>query len=150
MLEFVPEKKTLILWYIYLVSAFLTLILILAAAVPVIPRASAVLAAGVTALFIFAAVYYLPRLCSGSFIRISDKALIYGIGVFVRKEHILPLCRAVFAEKITNPVSSMLGVCTVGIRAVGGVLFLPPVDKRDADKIIAAVNKSEGEDEKGV
>lgn len=136
MREYRLTKKTLYLWYIYVLLAFglaCMLSLIISYFSPTVSFLMMLISAG---LGLIAVLFYLPALWRGVYIHISESAVSYTVGLFVRREHILPLDRMLFMQKISTPVTALFRMCSLHVRALGGFLLLPPMEVETAEEIL--------------
>lgn len=90
---------------------------------------------------LFFALIYLPAIWRGVVIRVSSEALSYKVGLFMRREHILPLDRLLFMEKVTTPVSALFNMSALHIKALGGYIMLPPMENETAEEIMSRCSR---------
>lgn len=136
MREYQLTKKTLYLWYIYVFLVFGIACLLSLIVSYFFPAVSFVMMLIFALLGLIAVLFYLPALWRGVRIRVSDAAVSYTVGIFVRREHILPLDRMLFMQKISTPLSALFRMCSLHVRALGGFVLLPPMETETAEEIL--------------
>lgn len=137
MREYRLTKKTLYLWYVYAFLIFGLFCILSVIISYFLPTVSGILMLVSTVAGLFAVLFYLPALWRGVRILVSDAAVSYTIGLFMRREHILPLDRMLFMQKVSTPVSALFHMCSLHIKALGGYLILPPMEQEVAEEIIS-------------
>ena len=128
MKEYKLTKKTLYLWYLYALLIFALLCIISILISYFLPSISNILLIASVSVGLFGAAFYLPAIWRGVVIRVSPAALSYTVGLFMRREHILPLDRLLFMEKVTTPISALFNMSALHIKALGGYIMLPPME----------------------
>lgn len=141
MQEYRLTKKTLYLWYVYAFLIFGLVCLLSVIISYFLPTVSSILMLVSTVIGLFAVLFYLPALWRGIRIRVSDAAVSYTIGMFMRREHILPLDRMLFMQKVSTPVSALFHMCSLHVKALGGYLLLPPMEVETAEEILARCSR---------
>ncbi|MBQ7288944.1 MAG: hypothetical protein IJW78_04360 [Clostridia bacterium] len=131
------SKKTLYLWYVYAFLVFGLLCILSLVISYFLPSVSHTIMAFSVLAGLFAVLFYLPALWRSVDIRVSDAALSYTVGFFMRREHILPLDRLLFMQKVCTPVSALFNMHSLRIKALGGYLLLPPLESEIAEEIIS-------------
>ena len=134
--EYRLTKKTLYLWYLYAFLIFSLLCIISVLVSYFLPSVSYVLLIAAIAVGLFVALIYLPAIWRGIVISVSAEALSYKVGFFMRREHILPLDRLLYMQKVKTPISVLFNMSSIRIKALGGYLLLPPMEKERAEEII--------------
>lgn len=137
MQEYRLSKKTLYLWNVYAFLIFGILCILSLVISYFLPTLSHILLGVSVIAALFASVFYLPAIWRGVTIRVSNAALCYTVGLFMRREHILPLDRLLFMQKVSTPVSALFHMCSLHIKALGGYLLLPPMEIETANDIMS-------------
>ncbi len=135
--EYRLTKKTLYLWYLYTFLIFGLLCVISVIISYFMPSVSYILLFIAIAVGLFAALIYIPAIWRGVVIRVSPAALSYTVGMFMRREHILPLDRLLFMQKVSTPISVLFNMCSLRIKALGGYILLPSMENDTADEIMS-------------
>ena len=135
--EYSLTRKTLFLWYLYCFLLFGLFCIISVIVSYFLPSISIVLLIVTIIVALFVALIYLPAIWRSVVIRVSDAALSYTIGLFIRREHILPLDRLLFMQKINTPISALFNMSSLHVKALGGFVLLPPMEDKTADEIMA-------------
>ncbi len=136
MREWKLTKKTLYLWDVYAVLVFFVVAVLTTAITYYRPMISVIVILSAAAVLMLVMFVYLPALWRGVTVRLSDTALSYSVGLFINREHILPLDRFLFTEKVNTPLSSLFKMCYIRVQALGGFLLMPPVENELAEEII--------------
>lgn len=139
--EYRLSKKTLYLWFVYAFLIFGLTCLLSVIISYFLPTVSGILMLVAVVIGLFAVLFYLPALWRGVRICVSDRAISYTIGLFMRREHILPLDRMLFMQKVNTPVSALFHMCSLHVKALGGYLLLPPMETETAEEILARCSR---------
>lgn len=81
--------------------------------------------------------WYLPNLHSSYTFSISDAAIVLTRGVFVVRQYLLPCPRLIYAERYTTPLTSVMGLCSLRLKASRGRLTLPPLTQDETAFIMS-------------
>ncbi len=82
--------------------------------------------------------WYLPRLHASMILTLNAQAVVLIRGVFVRQKYILPLPRLIYAESFFSPLSALLGLRNLRLRAARGRLTVYGLRKEDIGRVLAA------------
>ncbi|MBQ8649159.1 MAG: hypothetical protein IJ470_03725 [Clostridia bacterium] len=140
----VLPQKTLLLWKIrfsvpaivmVVLSFFLCRFSSLFIIVPIFLTVLALLI-----LFIYIPVYFrrYEILC-------GENAVIINRGVLIKTTHIMPYSRMIYAQTFTTPLAFAFKLSAVTLKSARSFLFIPEIDRVDAESIILAVCGEEKE-----
>ena len=133
------DKKTLLLWRIRISGAALAAVLLFVAfsgysVYSFVPAALAAFA-GLAADF-----WYLPAFFRGYTVFVGENAVIVTRGVIIKTSHIMPFKRLVFAGSYSTPLSKILGLKGVVLRAARANLVIPEIGKDAADSLVYGIS----------
>ncbi len=136
--------KTLILWQIRLFAiAFLPLIVLNIFSFfndPVI--IALYIWFGLIALLIF---IYLPLFWRGYKIIFQKGSIVIKSGVFVKVTHIMPFSRLVYAKSFLTPVSKLLGLSALSLKAARSSVLVPELNSSDVNYFLDFLAREDGE-----
>ena len=84
--------------------------------------------------------WYIPRRFSSYLIRVNRQCITVYRGFIIKAEYILPQPRMIYAGTYTSPLARKYRLSGVTLRAARGMLVLPELSKKDAEKILAAAS----------
>ena len=126
-----PEKD-LTLWRIWLVLVYLLLMFLCGVLLAFIPIAGCIAMAGVLAAGAAAWFWYFPQLRKSYRVTLSEKAVVLTRGVIFRQEYLLPCPRLIYVERFSTPLSALLGLQGLRLRAARGRLTISCLSREDA------------------
>ncbi|HHW46569.1 MAG TPA: hypothetical protein GXX17_06635 [Clostridiales bacterium] len=144
MSKFKLSPRVLLLWRIRLLFVDLAVLVLCFAVYAFFSLPDeAVLLAVITILISFWLwFWYLPRLHSSFQFSISNEAVVLTRGVFVVKQYLLPCPRLIYAERFTTPLTSLMGLCSLRLKASRVHLILPPLTKDETAFIMSQLDNS--------
>lgn len=89
-----------------------------------------------TACLLFAVIVYLCLFFKNYSVLLGENAIIVKSGVIIKTKRILPLPRLIYAEQFTTPLSRLLGLSRVSLRAVKVNLVIAELERESVLKII--------------
>lgn len=138
-MNFKLDKKTLLLWRIRTggaaLAAALIFVLLCKYSLYFLIPAAVFVCAGVAAVF-----WYLPAFFGGYSIFVGENSVTVTRGVIIRTSHIMPFKRLVFAGSYSTPLSKVLGLKGVTLRAARASLVIPEIDGAAADRLIYGIS----------
>lgn len=145
MKEYHVSPKTLPLWRIRLIIICLILIVI---GIMLTIKYKFVLYITVAVAFIFCMLifWYLPRLFKNCRIKIDNRAVILKIGVIFKTTHVFPTFRLIYSQTFTTPISKLMKLSGLVLKAARHRVFIPELSVEDAEEIMTLLTRS-GEDE---
>lgn len=141
-MEYAIPLKTLHLWQLR--SAICGIILLVICIM--LTKRGLPLIIGCTAVIIIFSLlmlWYLPRLFKNCRCRVVNNSVILEIGVFIRKIHIFPLMRLIYTQTLKTPLSSLLGLMCISLKAARNRIYIPELSLPDAERLLAALKGSE-------
>lgn len=144
MKQYKIPKKTRSLWQIRIgiAGCILLTILIILSFIYVWFLISVVIFALLLALFLF---WFLPRYFSSYEILFPNSAIIIKRGVFIKTSHIMPFSRLVYTESYSTPLSRVMGLSALSLKAARSRIIIPELFREDVIGIIDNLKK-ENED----
>lgn len=88
---------------------------------------------------------YIPAYFKRYEILFSENAVIINRGVFIKTTHIMPYSRMIYAQTFTTPLAFAFKLSAVTLKSARSLLFIPEIDRADAQSIILAVCGEEKE-----
>ena len=133
------EKKTLLLWRIRIsgVAAAAALLFVAFCRYSIyfyIPASVSVLAGAV------ADFWYLPVFFRSFDIFVGENSVTVTRGVIIRTQHIMPFKRLVFAGSYSTPLSKLMGLKGVTLRAARANLLIPEIESDAADSLVYGIS----------
>lgn len=141
-MEYAIPLKTLRLWQLR--SAICGIILLVICIM--LTKRGLPLLIGCTAVIIIFSLlmlWYLPRLFKNCRCRVVNNSVILEIGVFIRKIHIFPLMRLIYTQTLKTPLSSLLGLMGISLKAARNRIYIPELSLPDAERLLAALKGSD-------
>lgn len=141
-MEYAIPLKTLRLWQLR--SAICGIILIVICIM--LTKRGLPLLIGCTAVIIIFGLlmlWYLPRLFKNCRCRVVNNSVILEIGLFIRKIHIFPLMRLIYTQTLKTPLSSLLGLMGISLKAARNRIYIPELSLPDAERLLAALKGSD-------
>lgn len=133
--EYHVSKKALTLWRLR--ACIIGLILILTSIMLTMRYRWLIFADILIFILIFIAVFwYLPKLFNSCSCKIVNNTVILKIGVFFKTTHVFPLLRLIYSQTITTPLSKILGVTCVSLKAARNRVFIPELSVKDAEDLM--------------
>ncbi len=135
-MTFSLPKKTMALWQIRIVLAFA----LLCAAVAFFSRFTlwfllpAAIIATIGLLFAF---IYTPFYFKSYKITVDDNSIIITKGVIFKTTNIMPFPRLVFAQSFTTPLSELMKMKCVMLKAARGWILIPEIENADAEYLLS-------------
>lgn len=130
------SASTLRLWRGWLVLLYMLLMFLWGVLLALFPLA-AWIAGGIllpTGLVLW--FWYLPRLQKSYRLTLSAEAVALSRGVFIRRQYLLPCPRLIYVEQFSTPLSALLGLRGLRLRAARGQLTVAAMDKADAEDFL--------------
>lgn len=134
-MEYKSTKKTLRLWQIRIAAALFAL----SAVFFVLARYSVYfyLPIAISALLAVLAVFwYLPAFFKQYTVFVGKNAVVVKRGVLVETSHIMPYKRLVFAGSYVTPLSKLMGLKGIVLRAARANLFVAEIENSAAEQLI--------------
>ncbi len=92
-----------------------------------------ILSVGIFALFW---AWYIPRFVRSHEVTLGEDAIIVKVGVFIKRQHIIPDKRCVYCRKISGPITRAFGVASIQIKTIHGIVTIFGIDEKQADFLI--------------
>lgn len=134
-MTFTMPQKTRVLWQIRIVFAFA----VLCAAVAFFSRFTLwflLPAAIIATLGLLFAFIYVPFYFKSYKIAVDDNSIIITKGVIIRTTNIMPFPRLVFAQSFTTPLSQLMKMKSVMLKAARGWILIPEIENINADYLL--------------
>lgn len=134
-MTFSLPKKTRILWQIRIVFAFA----ILCAAVAFFSRFTLwflLPAAVIATMGLLFAFIYVPFYFKSYKIVVDDNFISITKGVVIRTTNVMPFPRLVFAQSFTTPLSQLVKMKCVMLKAARGWILIPEIENVNADYLL--------------
>lgn len=134
-MTFALPKKTRILWQLRIVFAFA----LLCAAVAFFSRYTLwfLLPAAIIATFgLGFAFVYVPFYFKSYKIAVSDNSISVTKGVIIKTTQIMPFPRLVFAQSFTTPLSLLMKMKCVMLKAARGWMLIPEIENVNAEYLL--------------
>ena len=134
-MTFTLSKKTRALWQIRIVFAFALVFL----AVVFFSRYTLwflLPAAIIATLGLITAFIYLPFYFKSYKITVDENSISITKGVIIRTTNIMPYPRLVFAQSFTTPLSTVLKMKCVMLKAARGCILIPEIENINADYLL--------------
>lgn len=134
-MTFTLPKKTRILWQMRIVFAFA----LLCAAVAFFSRFTLwflLPAAIIATLGLLFAFIYVPFYFKSYKITVDDNSISITKGVIIRTTNIMPFPRLVFAQSFTTPLSQLMKMKCVMLKAARGWILIPEIENISADYLL--------------
>lgn len=134
-MTFTMPQKTRVLWQIRIVFAFA----VLCAAVAFFSRFTLwflLPAAIIATLGLLFAFIYVPFYFKSYKIAVDDNSIIITKGVIIRTTNIMPFPRLVFAQSFTTPLSQLMKMKCVMLKAARGWILIPEIENINADYLL--------------
>lgn len=134
-MTFTMPQKTRVLWQIRIVFAFAAL----CAAVAFFSRFTLwflLPAAIIATLGLLFAFIYVPFYFKSYKIAVDDNSIIITKGVIIRTTNIMPFPRLVFAQSFTTPLSQLMKMKCVMLKAARGWILIPEIENINADYLL--------------
>ncbi len=97
-------------------------------------------------LFLFFTFVYLPLFFRSCKIRCSKKGVVVKWGVIIKNTHILPFYRLIYTQTVTTPLSKLLGLKALLLKAARNRLFVPELRLEDAEEILSEFSVGEADE----
>lgn len=91
-------------------------------------------------LIIFA---YLPQLFKASSCKITDSSVIFETGVFIKRIHIFPLTRLIYTRAYKTPLSAIMGLSAVSLKAARNRIIIPELLDSDVEILLSVLTGGE-------
>lgn len=88
--------------------------------------------------------WYIPAFFASYEISFPDGAIVITRGVLIKSTHIMPFSRLVYAQSMATPLSRLLGLSALSLKAARSHLLIPELEKDAVDAFIKAVTKGAG------
>lgn len=134
-MTFALPKKTQLLWQMRIVFAFA----LLCAAVAFFSRYTLwflLPAAIIATLGLGFAFVYIPFYFKSYKITVDDNSISIAKGVIIKTIQIMPFPRLVFAQSFTTPLSSVMKMKCVMLKAARGWMLIPEIENVNADYLL--------------
>lgn len=137
--EITVPQKTVRLWQLraFAAAAVIVLTLLRFSALTLWMLLPSGIAAAAAAVLIF---WYIPKRFKSYKIEVNRQCITVYRGFIIKAEYILPEARMIYAGTYNSPLARKYRLSGVTLRAARGMLILPEISKRDAEKILAAVS----------
>ncbi len=134
-MKFTLPKKTRFLWQVRIIFAFA----VICVAVALFSRytiwfllpAAIIATIGLAASFI-----YIPFYFKSYKIIVDENAIIISRGILIKTTNVMPYPRLIFAKSFTTPLSSLLKLKCVMLKAARGWILIPEIENINADHIL--------------
>ena len=130
-----PPKNTLFLWQTRIV-VMLTIIIAAFSWVWFLTPYFLIIVATALFVFLFFALFYLPRYFKNYSLNVCDNALIIKSGVFVLHERIMPNPRLIYTERYCTPLSRIFSVSGLVLHATRAATFTAELRDSDITEIL--------------
>lgn len=143
-MKFTLPKKTRFLWQVRIILAFA----IVCIAVALFSRYTIwflLPAAIIATIGLAASLVYVPFYFKSYEIKVDENAIIISKGIIIKTTNIMPYPCLVFARSFTTPLSSLLKLKCVMLKAARGWILIPEIENINADYILdnLRVNKDD-------
>lgn len=133
---YTPADNALTLWRCWLLLICLPLFILSGFLWIFLPAAGGGLLAFALAAGALAWFWYLPRLKKSYRITLSAGAVTLTRGVLFRRQYLLPCPRLIYVEKFSTPLSLLLGMRGLRLRAARGRLTVPALSEKDIEDFL--------------
>ncbi len=89
--------------------------------------------------FLSAVIVYLRLFLKKYSITVGRNAIIVKSGVIIKTERVLPLPRLIYAERFTTPLSRLMGLSQLSLRAVKVNIITAELEKESVEKIVDVI-----------
>ncbi len=128
-------KRTTLLWFVRVILITFILVMLCLYFAPLFsPLKIAAIVIGV--LGVISAFVYLPFFFKTYKIILSNDAVIVKYGILIKVEHIMPYKRMIYAQSFETPLTRILGVTAVRLKAARSYLLVAEIEKESAQAII--------------
>ncbi len=134
-MSFTLPSKTRILWQLRIVLAFA----LLCAVVAFFSRYTLwflLPSAVIAALGLVFAFVYVPFYFKSYKIFVDDNSIKITKGVIIKTTQIMPFPRLVFAQSFTTPLSSLMKMKCIMLKAARGWILIPEIENSDAEYLL--------------
>ncbi len=134
-MTFALPKKTRILWQMRIIFAFA----LLCAAVAFFSRFTLwflIPAAIIATMGLVFAFIYIPFYFKSYKIKVNENSITITKGVIIKTTNIMPYPRLVFAQSFTTPLSSVMKMKCVMLKAARGWMLIPEIENLNADYLL--------------
>lgn len=140
MKEYKLPRKTLLLWSIRvtLLSALLLVGFTFLCQFAGIFR---LFAFAVPFIYVAVLIFYLPALFKSCKIQFVNGAVVVKMGVFISNCHILPFSRMIYTQTLKTPLSRILKVRAVTLKAARSRIFVPELNEEDIESFLKELSK---------
>lgn len=87
--------------------------------------------------------WYIPNLFKRYRIKYVNRAVIVTSGVFIRTTHIMPFSKLIYTQTIVTPLSRLMGLRALTLKAARSQLFIPEMNEEDAELFIKVLAEGE-------
>lgn len=83
--------------------------------------------------------WYLPTLFKRYRIKYIKGAVIIESGVVIRTTHIMPFSKLIYTQSLTTPLSKLMGLKALTLKAARSRVLIPEIEDEDVEKFISAL-----------
>ena len=87
--------------------------------------------------------WYLPRFIKSCRVTVLNNSIIIKRGVIIENTHILPFSRLIHTLTVQTPLSKLLSLNMVLLKAARFRIFVPELSSADAESLTAEINSEE-------
>ncbi len=97
----------------------------------------------IVCLFEILLLWYIPNLFKRYRIKYVNRAVIVTSGVFIRTTHIMPFSKLIYTQTIVTPLSRLMGLRALTLKAARSQLLIPEMNEEDAELFIKVLAEGE-------
>lgn len=144
MKNYILPRKTLLLWQIRAISLgiLLSLIMFISNSIIFMPiKIVWIAVCAIICLSVFTAVFYMPLLFKTCKVVLLKQGVVVERGVLFKNTHILPFSKLIYTQTYKSPIARALGLTAVSLKAARSRVFIPEMNKNDANDLIIAISE---------
>ncbi len=142
MAEYKLPQKTLSLWKIRITLAFAVIFGIFSYFCHSMSR-YLIISLVLICLFEALILWYIPALFKKYTIKYMNGAVVIESGVIIRVTHIMPFSKMIYTQSITTPLSKLMGLKALALKAARSRLLIPELEECDVERFAALVAEGE-------
>ena len=85
--------------------------------------------------------WYLPCYYKSFKIRLTNDGVIIRRGVIIKNSHFLPFSRLIYTQSFTTPISKLLNLRAITLKAARSSIMVPELNKDDAIELIESLSR---------
>jgi len=142
MKEYKIPRKTLFLWQIR--SLIIWAILFFICWYYSFRIKTLLIAIGViSVIFLVFILFYLPKYFSTCKIKFFKNAVVVELGVILKTQNILPFARLIYTQTLSTPLSKLMGVTGVTLKAARSRIYIPEMSNDDLQEFLSFLNNGD-------